>query len=446
MVSIIRNILSSLNITDYIVAGSFARNYILKNKEETNDIDIFTRFNSNINFKSIYKKGKIIVKKSRYIRCKYKNLDLIIFKDNVNYDDIIYSSTLSFENMYLDKDFNIHYNTDLYNSLEELLDELNNKTGTIIERQETPIFFNSYLSIKNHIDKYKNKGYTINGTLNENIYKGIKYKPLIEKYNNRLKNIGSKRKAEDFYNELDYEKSKGNIDYYVNRSLLLNFKEGGHGCRFNCPYCSFRTNKLMLNKQVPSLNDIDNFLKDYTGFKVYICGGGDPLYNYEENKEELNSILDHLLEEGYLIRLITREYRNALKIATKIDQFNFSTDILDNNVLECCKEVKRINPNCDIRISTVYDSTKDISFYKNYIEFYGEYVENIYIREDYNTKNFNNIRKYLLLNEMRKNNKYRNKIILFKSEVCDISYYLVGNKTMTGNEIFSAENQIELIK
>ena len=47
---------------------------------------------------------------------------------------------------------------------------------------------------------------------------------------------------------------------------------------------------------------------------------------------------------------------------------------------------------------------------------------------------------------MRKNNKYRNKIILFKSEVCDISYYLVGNKTMTGNEIFSAENQIELVK
>lgn len=267
-------------------------------------------------------------------------------------------------------------------------------------------------------------------------------KKIIEKDKKRLNKIGSNKDPILFFKKINENKKNGNLKFYVNHSLILNFGDNEHGCKFKCKFCKFKTHLLMQQKQVPTKKDIDKFLEGYGGYKVYISGGGDPLFEYEKNKDELNSIIDYLNEKGYLVNLITKEIDKAYLLADKINQFNFSVEKISINLLSQIKRIKELNPDCDIRISKIFNEKENIHYYIDYINYYLDYVDYIFIREDYNKKNFDNTKLFLKLN-LIKNYIDKNKIVLFESKNCDISKYLIGNKEYNGNQMLSEKFQIK---
>lgn len=76
-------------------------------------------------------------------------------------------------------------------------------------------------------------------------------------------------------------------------SILTNF-----GCHFGCSYCVYRENGINIpntNINTFGWNELEEELKKYKGEIVSISGGGDPLYNYEDNEdfyEKLFYLLD----------------------------------------------------------------------------------------------------------------------------------------------------------
>lgn len=251
----------------------------------------------------------------------------------------------------------------------------------------------------------------------------------------KLKKIGSDKDPSVFFNNISKAKEEGNIKYYIPHSILLNFSENGkHGCKFNCKFCSIKNHPLMKNRLVSSNDEIDNFLKGFGGYKVYLSGGGDPLYNYSKNKDEVNRIIDHLHEKGYLVNMITREYENALLIKDKINQFNFSTDYKDFNLLNICKEIKTTS---EVRISVVYDDKKSPDFYIDMYNYYKDYCDAFYIREDYSLNNFSQGNIMNTKELIKKVYSFKNKIVLFDSYNCDDPLYLLGGIELDGKTLFN---------
>ena len=264
----------------------------------------------------------------------------------------------------------------------------------------------------------------------------MKLDKVILKDKKRLLAINSNKEPRYFY-VYSTKKDKKN---FLNHSIILNWGDKKHGCKFNCKFCSFRKNTLMQKRRVPSNKDIDKFLNGYEGYKVYISGGGDPLYEYEKNKEELNRIIDYLHSKGYLVNMITKEYKNALKIYKKINQFNFSTEVLDKELLDVIKKIKSdCNSETDIRVSIIFDDGKSSNFYKDYINFYATYVNEVCIREDYNKNNFRILNSSFIELLSLKSEK----VVLLPAKNCDKSYYLVGDLEMTGKEMLSEKYILE---
>ena len=64
-------------------------------------------------------------------------------------------------------------------------------------------------------------------------------------------------------------------------SILTNF-----GCHWSCPYCVYRDQKIKIAKTKKSTFDfkkLEEVIKQMDGDEISISGGGDPLYNIEEN-------------------------------------------------------------------------------------------------------------------------------------------------------------------
>lgn len=64
------------------------------------------------------------------------------------------------------------------------------------------------------------------------------------------------------------------------------------GCKNTCKYCIWKHNKIRNNRYPLFLNSIENFIKSIPDNipKFSISGGGDPLNNFEKNKEFWNLI------------------------------------------------------------------------------------------------------------------------------------------------------------
>ena len=69
------------------------------------------------------------------------------------------------------------------------------------------------------------------------------------------------------------------IDKYL--SIITNF-----GCHYTCPYCIVKENNLHIPKTtINGLNNVGKFVKEYNCNWISISGGGDPLYNFNQNKD-----------------------------------------------------------------------------------------------------------------------------------------------------------------
>lgn len=96
---------------------------------------------------------------------------------------------------------------------------------------------------------------------------------------------------------LDYPFISGNEP----KSIILNFsdKDNLHGCARKCSYCNWKNNPLAQQRVYPDFEVLDTYLDDYTGF-ITISGGGDPLYHYEDNMEDLHRLIDYLYDKNSL--------------------------------------------------------------------------------------------------------------------------------------------------
>lgn len=64
-------------------------------------------------------------------------------------------------------------------------------------------------------------------------------------------------------------------------SIITNF-----GCHYTCPYCIVKENNLKIPKTtIKGLHKLLPDINKYCCDIISVSGGGDPLHNYEENKD-----------------------------------------------------------------------------------------------------------------------------------------------------------------
>lgn len=169
----------------------------------------------------------------------------------------------------------------------------------------------------------------------------------------------------------------------INKKLTIFFNltdTKKHGCQKNCSFCLFKTH---VTKMKPSLDNIVEFLIHYKDkqtpdkpYAVLLTGGGDPLFNFEENKDYIVSIIKALTNLGYDILLQSNEIATINKYLdtyfADIKSFYFSTEILDKTLTNLTEKLlakgKRV-----VLCKTVNSGSKltekelqDIEEYTNY--------------------------------------------------------------------------------
>lgn len=76
------------------------------------------------------------------------------------------------------------------------------------------------------------------------------------------------------------------MDKYM--SVITNF-----GCHYSCPYCIVKNNNLQIPKStIEGLDSLDDEIKKNQCNWVSISGGGDPLWNLENNIEWYKKFFD----------------------------------------------------------------------------------------------------------------------------------------------------------
>lgn len=138
---------------------------------------------------------------------------------------------------------------------------------------------------------------------------------------------------------------------HVNFTIIVNWKERGFGCSKACAYCNWRGSPL-LPQGAQSEADVREFIRKCDKSFITISGGGDPLYRFEENLPALLSMSDTIKEEGYKVRIITRELQHVLKLKGIADHVSIS---LDDEVLHLLVDHQRLwdSQQLDIEFSLV---------------------------------------------------------------------------------------------
>lgn len=161
--------------------GSYARYLVTDKQEKYKDIDIAI-FVDNKNFNYLLYKLNICNIKKHYnsligfLRVKTNNYyDLLIFNKSgkiPNIETLVSNSTFNFEMFYIEyKTGKVFINNNIYNDKEELKYDIINKIGNIAKHSEPLLIFNTLKNVNKHINKYKEKGYTIKGKLQKEFLK-----------------------------------------------------------------------------------------------------------------------------------------------------------------------------------------------------------------------------------------------------------------------------------
>lgn len=115
-----------------------------------------------------------------------------------------------------------------------------------------------------------------------------------------------------------------------NFTIIVNWKEKGFGCAKACTYCNWRGSPLLpQGSQSPTA--VKEFIGQCKKSFITISGGGDPLYRFDEFFPALLSMADTIKEEGYKVRIITREVQHVAKLSGIVDHVSIS---LDDDVLQ----------------------------------------------------------------------------------------------------------------
>jgi hypothetical protein len=136
---------------------------------------------------------------------------------------------------------------------------------------------------------------------------------------------------------------------HPNFSIIVNWKSKGFGCAKVCPYCTWRDSSL-LPHGAQSTDAVSTFVRQCKKRFVSISGGADPLYKFEEYQDQLRGMIATIKQEGYKVRVITRELSHVAKLRNVVDFVSIS---LDDEVVESIERYRDQWNGMDIEYSLV---------------------------------------------------------------------------------------------
>ena len=143
----------------------------------------------------------------------------------------------------------------------------------------------------------------------------------------------------------------------------MHFPENGnHGCGKKCSFCPFE--QMNYNIPIkPTDDEVLSFISNVQeGGKIQICGAGDPLFNFEKNRDYLLHLIELIHLKGYKIELVTKytevieEYADIL--LPNINAFCFSVEVLSKSIFNLINKITSLGKY--VRISKVANFTADI--------------------------------------------------------------------------------------
>jgi len=110
-----------------------------------------------------------------------------------------------------------------------------------------------------------------------------------------------------------------------NISIITNF-----GCDHDCWYCIWKQHPDQHMKQETDWQQLEQFLvANQSKGKVSVSGGGDPLYNYQNNKEWWERLLDLCEKYAILVDIHTRTKIDDSELFERINRVCFSVEYID---------------------------------------------------------------------------------------------------------------------
>lgn len=134
-----------------------------------------------------------------------------------------------------------------------------------------------------------------------------------------------------------------------NFTIVVNWMQKGFGCTKVCSYCTWRDSALLPHGG-QSADVIASFVRQCRKSFVTISGGADPLYKFKEYGDQLLAMVETVKQQGFKVRIITREVEQVSKLKGIVDFVSIS---LDADVLEETKRYQKDWTEMDIEYSLV---------------------------------------------------------------------------------------------
>jgi hypothetical protein len=169
-----------------------------------------------------------------------------------------------------------------------------------------------------------------------------------------------------------------------NFTVIVNWKKKGFGCAKACSFCNWRDSPLLPHGG-QSKEAITAFIVQCNKSFITISGGADPLYQFEENSQQLLEMIQTIKDHGYKVRVITREIQHIAKLSGIVDYVSIS---LDTDVLDALGRYQHEWDGIDIEYSLVLPPlpTADILALKpQYFALYRHLGQRLVLRENLNS-------------------------------------------------------------
>ncbi len=134
-----------------------------------------------------------------------------------------------------------------------------------------------------------------------------------------------------------------------NFTIVVNWKKKGFGCAKVCSYCNWRDSALLPHGG-QSTEAVSKFIVQCKKEFVTISGGADPLYKFDEHRDELLAMAATIKAHGFKVRIITREVQHVAKLKGIADFVSIS---LDADVLDMLDRYRSDWSGMDIEFSLV---------------------------------------------------------------------------------------------
>lgn len=113
---------------------------------------------------------------------------------------------------------------------------------------------------------------------------------------------------------------------YMGFSIVTNF-----GCDNNCYYCIWKKHPLYKNDEKTDFEKLDKIISKYEGYKINISGGGDPLYNYNNNILWWTKVYDICIKYNKLYDVHTRIFEGHDFLINTVNKIVLSFDNLEKS-------------------------------------------------------------------------------------------------------------------